>query len=122
MMRSGMRLTCLLGGCRLGVMVAATFVAPTGVGAVSCTQNSDCDDGNPCTTDSCNGSATCVFVANSNPCDDGDPCTENDVCANSACGGFPVNCDDGNACTDDTCDSAGNAFLCVHTPNGSCSG
>ena len=120
-MRFGMRLTCLLGACALGLMVAASLVSPRGVGAVACNSAEDCDDGNPCTTDFCN-SAQCAFVANSLPCNDGDPCTENDVCADSACGGFPVDCDDQNPCTDDTCDSAGNAFLCVNTPNGSCAG
>src|SRR5262245_12226072 len=112
------------GTCTGAACVATTTTTSTSTTTTtlpSCTGDGDCDDGNPCTTDSCNGSASCVFVANSNPCDDGNPCTENDVCANSACGGFPVNCNDTNPCTDDSCDSAGNAFLCVHTPNGGCS-
>src|SRR5262245_39618346 len=120
-MRSGMRLTCLLGACALGVMVAASLIAPAHVGAIPCVVNGDCDDGNPCTTDTCD-SAQCAFSANAFPCDDGDPCTTGDVCANSSCSGALVNCDDSNSCTDDTCDSAGNSFLCVHTPNGNCSG
>src|SRR5262245_23011646 len=106
--------------CGFALMLAAA--ASIEVWAIPCVQDADCNDGNPCTTDSCNGSAQCAFVANTNPCDDGDPCTQNDVCANSACGGFPVDCDDSSGCTADTCESAGNAFLCVHTPNGSCGG
>jgi hypothetical protein len=46
----------------------------------------DCNDGNPCTTDSCAGAA-CQFANNSNPCDDGDSCTRNDLCSEGACSG-----------------------------------
>ena len=77
-----------------------------------------CDDGNPCTFDSCNGVSGCSFLPQSgSPCDDGDPTTLNDVCdgsgncagtagctdadldgffAISGCGGA-VDCDDANA-------------------------
>lgn len=52
-----------------------------------------CDDGNPCTTDSCNKLLGCTHVANALPCDDGNPCTkaaapgdlETDHCASGAC-------------------------------------
>ena len=40
-----------------------------------------CDDGNPCTTDTCNTtSGACVYTNNTNPCDDGNPCTTGDTC------------------------------------------
>lgn len=44
-----------------------------------------CDDGNPCTTDSCDPELGCVFAPNSATCaDDGSSCT-NDVCSAGAC-------------------------------------
>ena len=60
-----------------------------------------CDDGNPCTQDSCNPAIGCVSGLNPGLCDDGNPCTDDwcdpaDGCHN------PENtdsCDDGNACT-----------------------
>src|SRR5262249_47039623 len=45
-----------------------------------------CDDGNACTTDSCDAATGCAHVA--------------------------ISCDDGNACTNDACDAATG---CVHT-------
>ena len=45
-------------------------------------------------------------------CDDGNACTT-DSCDNGACRHTPVNCDDGNVCTDDSCDSHTG---CKHTP------
>ncbi|MCA9513506.1 MAG: hypothetical protein KC635_01035, partial [Myxococcales bacterium] len=35
----------------------------------------DCDDGNPCTTDTCGGKLGCQHVANTAPCEDGSACT-----------------------------------------------
>ncbi|MBM4371427.1 MAG: hypothetical protein FJ098_07215, partial [Deltaproteobacteria bacterium] len=55
-----------------------------------------CDDGNPCTTDSCNPASGCVHETNTAACDDGDPCTTGDHCAGGVCAG---SCDDGNPCT-----------------------
>jgi hypothetical protein len=46
-----------------------------------------CDDGNPCTDDSCDASLGCVNTPNTNPCDDLDACTDNDVCGGGTCGG-----------------------------------
>ncbi len=44
-----------------------------------------CNDGDPCTDDSCNPSAGCVFTDNQAPCDDGNPCTTGDQCSNGSC-------------------------------------
>lgn len=68
-----------------------------------------CDDGNPCTADSCNEAAdACVYDAaamDGTPCDDGNACTIADHCDNGACvGGGSLSCEDGNVCTDDLCD------------------
>ncbi len=63
-----------------------------------------CDDGNPCTDDSCQSGVGCLFVPNTLPCNDNDACTKNEFCAGSTCGGgSAINCDDGNICTDDSC-------------------
>jgi hypothetical protein len=77
-----------------------------------------CDDGNPCTVDSCDPQTGCkhVSTAEGTKCDDGNACTTLDACdGNGVClSVIPLNCDDGNPCTDDTCDSASG---CVHTAN-----
>jgi len=44
-----------------------------------------CDDGNPCTTDTCHEVAGCLHSFNTDPCDDGDECTTGDKCANGVC-------------------------------------
>ena len=78
------------------------------------TDELSCDDGNPCTTESC-GASGCVFSDNTQACDDGDACTSGEACAGGACGGGqPVVCDDGNPCTDDACDVQSG---CVFTNN-----
>ena len=63
-----------------------------------------CDDGNQCTSDSCNQLVGCVYTDNAGACDDLDPCTEEDACSGGVCvGTAPKDCDDGNPCTDDVC-------------------
>ncbi len=80
--------------------------------------NDSCDDGNPCTDDTCSSYSTgCSHQSNSLPCDDGDPCTINDTCSNGSCKGFPKDCNDGNPCTDDNCNPSNG--VCVHTNNNS---
>ena len=44
-----------------------------------------CNDGNPCTDDSCDAKAGCKHAFNTAPCDDGNGCTKGDVCALGAC-------------------------------------
>src|SRR5439155_862470 len=46
-----------------------------------------CDDGNPCTDDSCDPTAGCVHTNNTGPCDDGNPCTTSDTCQSGTCVG-----------------------------------
>ncbi|MCO4762100.1 MAG: hypothetical protein KC502_11385, partial [Myxococcales bacterium] len=67
-----------------------------------------CDDGNPCTNDSCDPKKGCVQPPNSKLCDDGNACTLGDACKAGYCqgGGKTKSCDDNNACTDDFCDPA----------------
>ena len=73
---------------------------------VVCNDMPGCDDGNPCTDDSCGPTLDCVFVnkPDSTPCDDGNPCTENAVCLSGKCecaNYVPDGtlCDDSDACT-----------------------
>ena len=63
-----------------------------------------CDDGNDCTTESCED-GECVFEPDEGAsCDDGEPCTWDDECVEGSCEGTPADCDDGNPCTDgDVC-------------------
>jgi hypothetical protein len=103
--------------------------------AAICQQDSDCDDSNPCTEDTCAGLAGCVHTprADGAPCTDGLFCNGTESCWAGACqSGTPpcadlehcdedldvcrpcagaAECDDGNPCTVDACDT-GN---CTHT-------
>jgi hypothetical protein len=73
----------------------------------SCTTPAECDDGNPCTVDSCDA-GTCVHsnASTGTPCDDADLCNGSETCNGSGTcmSGSPLTCDDGNLCTDDFCD------------------
>jgi hypothetical protein len=94
----------------------------TACGASSCAggqcvaaKQNPCDDGNPCTDDSCDGSKGCKHAANAAPCDDANLCTTGDVCAAGSCKpGAAAQCDDGNPCTDDDC---AKVLGCLHTNN-----
>ena len=73
--------TCLAGQC-------------TGSGPVNC------DDGNPCTDDSCDpevGGRGCVHLPAAGACDDGNACTSDDSCVDGACQGQDAGC----ACAED---------------------
>ena len=69
---------------------------------VDCQNNPDCDDGNPCTDDTCVASA-CVHVNNTDACDDGLFCTDTDSCSGGVCVGS------GDPCPGQFCDEDGNA-------------
>ena len=45
----------------------------------------DCDDQNPCTTDTCDDNQGCVHINNTAGCEDGDLCTESDECVDGSC-------------------------------------
>ena len=66
----------------------------------------NCDDGQTCTTDSCDPQTGCLYVpvGPGKACNDGNPCTISDTCKNGICAGSAViNCNDGNYCTLDSC-------------------
>ncbi len=75
----------------------------------------NCDDGNPCTIDSCDPLSGCKHAAQEGACDDGNACTVNDACAAGKCKGTAtLDCDDDNVCTKDTCDPLSG---CLHLAN-----
>ena len=64
----------------------------------------NCNDGNPCTEDSCDPDGACLHVANDKPCDDLNACTIGDVCSEGRCTfAGALDCDDHNVCTSDLC-------------------
>jgi N-acetylneuraminic acid mutarotase len=59
----------------------------------------NCDDDNPCTTDSCvSGTCTHTAVANGTSCNDGNACTTGDMCTAGVCGGTAVSCTASDSC------------------------
>ncbi len=82
-----------------------------------CQSDVGCNDGDPCTADTCDGNGNCQNEPEpeGTGCDDGDACTTEDACTGGQCtGGPPLECDDGNPCTDNSCDQHGG---CVSIPN-----
>ena len=80
----------------------------------------DCNDGNVCTTDSCNPNTGCQHTDNTNACDDGNACTETDACNAGKCvGSNPVTC----AASDDchiagTCNPSSGKCSSPEAPDG----
>ncbi len=89
---------------------AGAEVAAPSDGSIFCDAN--CDDGDPCTGDTCYQKIGCTHVPHAGGCDDGNPCTSGDNCATGSCIGKPLDCDDGKPCTDDACVLPGG---CTHT-------
>ena len=110
-------------------------------GGPCCETNEHCDDGNDCTTDTCNADGTCTHTSRpaNTPCDDGmfcngsdqcdsagnctlhagDPCSTGNECS-TTCNESADTCfdpagtactDDGEVCTRDVCDGNG---TCTH--------
>lgn len=73
-----------------------------------------CDDANSCTTDACAPSGACSHSPSVTACTDNNPCTAGDKCVGSTCvpGDIPATCKDNNLCTDDSCDPVSGA--CSH--------
>ena len=72
----------------------------------SCLEDAQvCNDGDPCTADTCPGQGPCLHAPLSTGlCEDGNPCTVDDHCVDGECVAGPMDCDDDNQCTDDICD------------------
>lgn len=79
-----------------------------------CVNHAGCNDGIPCTVDTCGMSGFCVYTPTHSLCDDSDACTT-EVCDGMlGCQYTPVVCDDAVDCTVDTCNPATG---CVYTPD-----
>jgi len=89
-------------------------IAAYEVASPACVADGDCDDGDLCTTDACDG----VCVHDPIDCDDGNACSV-DSCSAGICVNTAFSCDDGNACTVDACDAYGG---CSITPVPGCCG
>ncbi|NOX57884.1 MAG: hypothetical protein GXP29_03385, partial [Planctomycetes bacterium] len=110
-----------IGGYSLRILViGANCIAFSNEGQLTidncgCVSPVECDDGNPCTDDTCDAILGCLNTNNTDPCDDSDACTTIDTCSAGACvGSSPLDCDDSNACTDDSCDPG---MGCVNANN-----
>ncbi len=68
----------------------------------------DCDDKNPCTTDSCDPATGCAHAADlQGTCDDANVCNGTESCVDGQCkAGSALDCDDNAPCTTDSCDPA----------------
>ena len=77
-----------------------------------------CDDGNPCTDDSCNVASGCTALPNSATCVSDDLCATAGICKSGSCTGTGTkDCDDANPCTQDQCQpSLGCAHSAVTAP------
>src|SRR5262249_20543658 len=81
----------------------------------------NCDDANPCTTDSCNAINGCMHSQITGLCDDGNACTTGDECVNGACLGAPTSASQtcaasGNACTTGAASCDPGTGTCVTSP------
>jgi len=78
-----------------------------------------CDDGNPCTADSCLPTGDCSTVPqpDQTPCDDGLFCTSNDQCTAGVCGGAPTSCQS-DPCNDGVCSESAKACVKQAKPDG----
>jgi hypothetical protein len=89
--------------------------APIAGCGLPCVAAKDCDDKNPCTTDTCAGGKCAIAWISGGPCSDNDPCTTGELCSSGTCGGGKAAvCDDKNPCTTDSCDKSSG---CVATPS-----
>ncbi|HET9480727.1 MAG TPA: hypothetical protein VFP98_03140, partial [Candidatus Polarisedimenticolia bacterium] len=86
-----------------------------------------CDDGNPCTLDSCSNGACLAEELFGVACDDGNLCTVDERCGRDAAGtpvclGNPLDCNDNDICTADICDPAFGTCLTPPDPISSATG
>ena len=79
--------------------------------AAQCSAAAECDDGNPCTADTCEGgqcqsaaiAGCCQFDSD---CGDGNPCTTDSCGANNTCSNVTKTCPGGSDCEMGACDPA----------------
>ena len=102
-------------GCDDGIPCTADSCNPVN-GCTHTPQNALCNDGVVCTTDLCDLSQGCVHPPKDGTCTDDNLCTVGDTCAGGVCvPGALKGCDDANPCTDDSCDTGTGA--CINLSN-----
>ncbi len=88
-----------------------------------CLSHAECDDGNPCTNNTCEADGCHHEPLVTGACDDGDPCTAGESCQGGVCGGGDFVCECKNdadcpaasdPCRVRTCDL--DAHVCVEGP------
>ena len=86
-------------------------------GFCSAAGNLPCEDGNPCTSDSCNTLTGCQFTpADGLNCSDDNLCTVGETCQAGKCvPAGAADCNDGNLCTDDSCNPATGCHYQINT-------
>ncbi len=115
--------------------IACTVDACVNGECVASPRNELCNDGNPCTTETCKAGVGCVPAAYTGSCNDEIACTSGDSCATGTCQGtsnctggkhcnllsgacaqclVDAHCNDGNPCTTDICGANGQ---CVNANN-----
>nr|MBA4404996.1 hypothetical protein [Nanoarchaeum sp.] len=68
-----------------------------------CSINADCEDGNVCTTNTCN-TGSCAVSYNTLSCNDNSVCTANDVCSLGSCSGTTISsCINSDGCCPGSC-------------------
>lgn len=114
--------SCLLaGGCTHEVVQGACSDGDACTLGDTCTNGAcesgalaQCNDANPCTTDSCQG-GDCIFSPAEGACEDGNACTDSSACQGGNCvATLALDCQDNNPCTNDGCDPSQG---CIHAPN-----
>lgn len=93
---------CRGGVCRGTDSCASVGICSAATGmCTACSSTADCDDRDPCTTDSCSA-GSCKHVDNTSACNDGKSCTTNDVCKSRVCAGTST-CPSDAMCAGSTC-------------------
>jgi hypothetical protein len=80
---------------------SAKGICSAGICLTQCTAATQCDDGNPCTRDTCDGGGLCHNTPTTATCAGATDCTTNSQCANGLCVGTPVV--DGTECGSRSC-------------------
>ena len=101
-------LGCSIEDTTIGTVASADTgldAGDTDIAPVDLCEGVICDDGNPCTADTCDPRTGCVSTPVAQACEDGNPCTLNDTCVEGQCQNGPKKeCDDEDVCTDEFCD------------------
>ena len=88
------------------------------LGGVCTGTDRDCDDSNPCTTDTCDpATGWCAYAPGNSACSDGNPCTTDDHCG-TICGEYAEGCGIGSCVGGGYCDGCLCTEPCGPAPPG----